>query len=211
MIIERLYTLLTRIYDVRETCDILAYLIDRPPCPVPPNTKRLANRTSRREAVYIHEASGVVELGLYIDPAILDKLGSENPSRHVDELACAAEGVSHFLYLVDRATNGRNVTRLELELQGEVDKFLALNLISLETDGTTSPELFTIQFEAASYDRRLTAEEIERYRTASHFAAKFCRHLCDACFFPFRPHELISKVRPFFHKDLKGKLAQLIP
>ena len=41
----------------------------------------------------------------------------------------AAEGVSHFLYLAHRAGQGGQVSQLELEAQGELDKYLSVVLL----------------------------------------------------------------------------------
>ena len=44
----------------------------------------------------------------------------------LDPLCQIIEGVSHFVYLADRASLGREATQLELELQAEVDKYVIL-------------------------------------------------------------------------------------
>src|SRR5690606_22268107 len=45
--------------------------------------------------------------------------------RHFEAACLATEGVSHFLYVIFRARSAGQVSQLELELQGEVDKYAA--------------------------------------------------------------------------------------
>lgn len=209
MIIERLQHLFTRLYDLPTVPDIAAYLITTGPAP---RYERIAgNRFPKREAVFVKECDDALELGLYLHPQILKRLEASGQQWPIDDLSCAAEGVSHFLYLSDRYQHGRSCSLLELELQAEVDKFLALHLLTLESTGTIPPDLFARQFNSPDYDAELSADEIERYQTASHFAAKFCRALRDRSFFPYRPHTLVAAAKPFFHRDLQGKLERLLP
>jgi len=56
--------------------------------------------------------------------------------------ATLTEEVSHFVYLMFCAGAERRITELELELQGEVDKYLtALAFLSLQSEGAASPML----------------------------------------------------------------------
>ena len=70
-----------------------------------------------------------MELALFIEPEIIAGLEVDpRRSLHVGNLEnfwIAAEGVSHFIFLVWRAQLGRPVTHLELELQAEVDNLFA--------------------------------------------------------------------------------------
>ena len=51
---------------------------------------------------------------------------ASRPSAELDALCQIIEGVSHFVYVVERARVGREATQLELELQAEVDKWVVL-------------------------------------------------------------------------------------
>ena len=59
---------------------------------------------------------------------------------NLDPFCVAAEEVSHFVYLFFCARAARQVTQLELELQGEVDKYLSsVFLLCLQNEGAVSP------------------------------------------------------------------------
>jgi len=85
----------------------------------------------------------------------------------------AAEEVSHFLYLIHHLNNGRAVTQLELETQGEIDKFLliffAKRTRSKDHFFTTLEHIF-FQFKLSE---NLSQEEKERYLQANIDAKRF--------------------------------------
>ena len=209
MIIERLCQLLTTLYNLHNVPDIRSYLLSQPPH-AQAATVVLGNRRAWREALFVRKAGDTLELGLYIDPTMVTHLEESSPCDLADDLGCVAEGVSHFLYIIDRYQQERSLSVLELELQGEVDKFLVRGLLSLETEGRIPIDLFERQFLSTHYDPHLSETERECYETASHFAAKHCHRLRE-CFFPYRPGRLVEEARTFFAKNLQEKLGRLIP
>ena len=88
----------------------------------------------------------------------------------------AAEGVSHFLYVAHRARQGGQVSQLELEAQGEIDKYLAV-ILQLWATGrrTASKELRRRLFQGSVLRPGLSAPERDRYRLASALAAACAR------------------------------------
>src|SRR5580658_11271177 len=79
-----------------------------------------------REALLVREGDdGSIEMALRL-PLLgrreLDIVGDPD----LDPLCQIIEGVSHFVYLTDRAEGGRVATQLEMELQAEVDKYVIL-------------------------------------------------------------------------------------
>src|SRR6266849_5239238 len=115
-------------------------------------------------------------------PAVLKQLarGAEAPWSHerLRGFCAAAEGVSHFLYLLHRARARRPVSQLELEAQGELDKYLCV-LLQLWAVGRrrASPELRHRLFDRAALRSGLPAGEKERYRVAGALAAACARAL----------------------------------
>lgn len=208
MIVERVQRLLTQLYGLHHIPNIRQHIIAAIPKEA---TTVVGHRDLQREAVFVCESGEGLEIGVYLDPAILKRLSRGQANRHVDDLSCVAEGVSHFIYLIDRYLAGRSCTPLELELQAEVDKFLTRALMTLETEGHPPRDLFHRQFEAVAYDATLNTDERDRYETANHFAAKFCHDLADHYLYPFRRSDLIEHVRPFFHEGLQEKIARVIP
>ena len=85
------------------------------------------------------------------------------------------EEVSHFVYLLFCARSERSVTQLELELQGEVDKYLtAVFLLSQQNEGAVSARLRELLFRHYRLEPRVSAEQAERYRAASDLAYRYC-------------------------------------
>jgi hypothetical protein len=126
------------------------------------------------ELLLVREDPGEVLLGLYVEE---DVLGAATRGR-LSSLACAAEGVSHFVYLATRAAAGRPVSLLELEAQAEVDKFVLL-LLRLWRRGhrRSSPALRTRLFERVAYRDGTDGEQLDRYRTANSLGSGYARWL----------------------------------
>ncbi len=173
--------------------------------------ERVGNREFSRESLIVRSVGDEVELGLFIAPEIIYAVRNLDPLDAPDAFSCAVEGVSHFVYVCDRIDRGLTTTKLELEIQGEVDKFLILQLISAAEGGGDGLRLFNMQFESHSYDSNLSPEDRQTYETASRLAAKFCHTILGRCFNPVRIAELIPLAREFFLKDLQGKIRQLTP
>ena len=123
-----------------------------------------------REALRIREAcDGAVEIEVRTPPL--------SSPRGLDGLCQIIEGVSHFVYVADRARRGLPATQLELELQAEIDKYMLLVLRKASFD----PELARV-FHARLYERVRFAhaegtELGDRYRLANDLAARFVRRL----------------------------------
>jgi hypothetical protein len=120
-----------------------------------------------REALLIrHADDGVVDLGLHLSPEVRASAEAALESPHVDlDGVCAAiEGVSHFVYFT-RWAEHRPMSRLELELQAEIDKFLVL------WSNLEGRSLFLRLFE----DVRLVDED--RYRVAHREGRRYAAWL----------------------------------
>ncbi|HET7824862.1 MAG TPA: hypothetical protein VFK90_05995 [Anaeromyxobacter sp.] len=149
---------------------------------------RAAGRAPRapEELLVLEEEDGV-SVGLYLDEAVLRAAAETDPHDPRPRLtargalapvACAAEGISHFLYVATRATEGRPVSLLELEVQAEVDKF-ALLLLHLWRRGLRrmSRALRRRLFERVRYHAHLDAEALDRYREANRLGGGYARWL----------------------------------
>src|SRR5439155_9237626 len=113
-----------------------------------------------------------VSLGLVLDESVCAGIAAANPRVHLDRgnlhpFCLVTEKVSHFVYLFFCARAARQVTQLELELQGELDKYLsAVFLLSLQNEGAVAPGLRELLFRRYRLAGHLTEEGRERYRTA---------------------------------------------
>ncbi|HVU04467.1 MAG TPA: hypothetical protein VHE30_22070 [Polyangiaceae bacterium] len=122
-----------------------------------------------RETLFVRENEGALELALL--------LPVNDASARLDHHAQLVEGVSHFVYVAERARVELPATELELELQAEVDKFVVLAF-----EGTRLDAARARQASRALYGnvRHLHAEETERghrYRLAATLAARVAGRL----------------------------------
>ncbi len=149
---------------------------------------RAVGRSPRapEELLVLEEEDGV-SVGLFLDEGVIAAAAGTDPHDRRPRLtaraalapvACAAEGVSHFVYLATRAAAGRPVSLLELEVQAEVDKFAVL-LLHLWRRGLRrmSPALRRRLFERVRYHAHLGAEELARYRAANRLGGGYARWL----------------------------------
>jgi hypothetical protein len=155
---------------------------------VGPDAARAAGHAPRapEELLVLEEEDGVA-LGLYLSPAVVAGAADADPHDHRPRLTargalrsvtCAAEGVSHFVYLATRAAAGGKVSLLELEVQAEVDKF-ALLLLHLWRRGLRrmSASLRRRLFERVRYHAFLGTEERARYVEANRLGGGYARWL----------------------------------
>jgi len=119
-----------------------------------------------REVVLLRESAGELEIALVLPPE-----SKRIPAGGAleDVWLQVAEGVSHFLYLVERARVSLPVTKLELELQAEVDKFV----LSLGFSADNQRELLDRLFDSPRFLDPEESEAGARYRLAHHLAARF--------------------------------------
>jgi hypothetical protein len=152
------------------------------------DTARAAGCAPRApEELLVMEEEDGVSLGLFLDDAVMAAAAGADPHDPrprltargaLGGLACAAEGVSHFVYLATRAAEGRPVSLLELEVQAEVDKF-ALLVLHLWRRGLRrmSPALRRRLFERVRYHAFLEAPERRRYEEANRLGGGYARWL----------------------------------
>ena len=180
MLLSRLQELIGGIYDVRVAYDVYDFLVtDRGRLPHAPHSG-----VADEELIVAESADGTeVSLSLYIDPALLERLASADPlvelhGGNVADWWTALEGVSHFLYLAWNAGHDKPVSLLELEMQAEVDKYVASYwLMRRQYPGHFPAELRRVLFERTRIDPRLTRERRQLYGEANRYAARFCRRL----------------------------------
>src|SRR6266436_896315 len=129
------------------------------------------------------EGSDELVMSLYLDPALLERLAREDPltrlhAGNVADYRTALEGVSHFLYVAWNAGHDRPVSLLELEMQAEIDKYVASYwLLRRQFPDRFPGELLRLLFEKTRIDPRLARGREAMYREASRYAEKFCRRL----------------------------------
>jgi hypothetical protein len=176
--------------------------------------QRLAPGSSPDEALLVSENGEELRVGLFLDEAALAQLSrafSEPWTQpRLSGFCAAAEGVSHFLYLAHRAQRGGQVSQLELEAQGELDKYLAV-LLQLWATGrrSASPALRNQLFERSVLRPGLTAPERDRYKLASALAAACARALEARYVIAGRLEALLRDVRRLYRLSGGEKFSAL--
>jgi hypothetical protein len=220
MLLSRLQELIGGIYDVSVAHDVYDFLVtDRRRLP-----QAARQGTVEEELIVAQPVDGGDELvmSLYLDPELLERLARADPLRclHAGNVAdcwTALEGVSHFLYLAWNANHDKPVSLLELEMQAEVDKYVASYwLLRQQWPGRFPAELRRVLFERTRVDPRLGAARAQLYREASRYAEKFCRRLeRTLAHAQGRPahgggeHEVLAELRRFYRLTHARKRAHI--
>ncbi|HUG97643.1 MAG TPA: hypothetical protein VMQ83_00525 [Gammaproteobacteria bacterium] len=155
-----------------------------------------------------------VDLAVYIAPEVLERLGESDPleALHDSNLAdflMALEGVSHFVYLAWNAGLDKPVTRLELELQGEVDKFVLTALVLATRQGRAPDALHHGLFRRCRLEPSLDDESRARYQAASRYAETYCRGLLERFRRKRDMSTLWPELRRFYRLTQRGKMARI--
>lgn len=214
MILRKMHSLLTRLYDTAVEHDVEDFLV----------TDRDALRAllgeepgDADEQVFVVEESEGVRLGVFIDRDVLARLQRRDPWERLDEAnlsdyCTALEGVSHFHYLLWCLGAARSVSLLELELQAEVDKYVsAVSLMTHQGNGRFPVALHARMFDAIDFLPSLDAASRRRYEEASRHAARYCRVLDERYLRArrLRPERWVAELRRFFRSGHPEKLRQL--
>ena len=181
MIVQRLQVLLGQLYDLDIGYDVADFLVsDRDRLHGVHASNDL--RCNEEELLMTQTEEGA-HLCLFIDDPVLRRLEAHDPLGNLSEknlcdYCTALEGVSHFQYASWRLHNDSPGSLLELETQAEVDKYAAtIFLLSNQAGGRHPGYAFARLFDHSAFDRRLTAEQLDRYAAAHHGAARYCRFL----------------------------------
>jgi len=165
------------------------------------------------EKLLIAEADGEAEVSLYLAQELLERLERNDPFNRLDggnlgDFWTAFEGVSHFIYYAWNAQREQAVTLLEMELQAEVDKFVATALLMLRQGQRGDARgLHRWLFELPKLDARLDGDELDRYRRANRYAAKYCQRFMAARG-PFdEPQQ--SELRRFYRLSHASKIEHI--
>jgi hypothetical protein len=157
-----------------------------------------------REALFVRQTDDGLELRLRF-PQLRGREG-EGEGDALDPICQIIEGVSHFVYLADRASRERETTQLELELQAEVDKYVVLAASLDGFDAASSRRLRGRLYEDVAFTHAPDTVEGERYRIANDRARRFTGRLEREYVALGRYGELRAELRRFFHMSQSDKL-----
>ena len=216
MVLRGLQALLARLYDVDIGYDVYDFLVtDRGALG---DVLPADDRRAPEEELLLAETADGAGVSLYIDPAVLARLESQDPlgaltEGNLADYCTALEGVSHFVYSAWRLHGDAPVSLLELETQAEVDKYaVTVFLIGDQRGGRYPVEVHARLFDRVNFDARLAPEQYDRYRTAHRCAANFCRRLERRFVSRGRAQveALVRELRKFYRLGSTAKLRYAI-
>lgn len=205
--------LLETIYDASSGHDVRDFLVTER-ARLPPERQ---GGGPDEELVLIERRRRASYLALYIDAALLARLDRHDPLHTLDaanlgDFWTALEGVSHFSYLMWNAGHARGVSQLELELQAEVDKYVATFwLLRAQNPGHVPREVHHLLFQRTRVNPALPAAHQQLYAAASRHAARFCAGLQSALLSnrPVQRSRAIAALRRFYRMGSARKLRHI--
>ena len=215
MDLRKLQRQLEKIYEVDTPYDVEEFLITDPAL-----ARVLGNHQGGLEHVpeklLIRQSGDSLDISLFIDQELMEFLRQHDPTKHLHNhnlpaFCTAVEGVSHFLYLIYNAHYGRSITLFELELQAEVDKFIAaLCYFSAQRNRRIPHDLHQRLFENVSYYKQLDAQLRDRYEQANDYARRYCERLLSHYLRPpTRNSGLVNDLRRFYRLTRQHKLDHI--
>lgn len=182
---------LERLYQIEDAPDVHEFV--QPAC------------EGERESLLLRQGEdGVLEMALHLPSLSGTNTHARPGESSLDVLCQLIEGVSHFVYVAERARVNREATQLELELQAEVDKYVVL-LASMPSVAR-SESLRARLFEHVRFQHAPGSEPGDRYRVANATAAKFARRLEREFIAPRRLLPMRDELRRFFRMGQEDKL-----
>jgi hypothetical protein len=167
------------------------------------------------EALYVLDEDDGAAMALFIDGAVLRRLGEDDPREtlhegNLSDFCTALEGVSHFTYVAWRASHDRAVTQLELEMQAEVDKFAtSAMLLGRQSAGRVPDNLSRRLFEQVGFLPGLESTQRERYERANDYAGRFCQGLERRYIRAREGAALTRELRRFYRYDQRQKIRHI--
>ena len=162
-----------------------------------------------REALSVCELPDGIELSLHLPRKAIE----QEEGGSLDGLCQVVEGVSHFLFLAERARRELRTTQLELELQAEVDKYVMLAIHGSQGEPGLHPswasraaELRERLFGRIHYLHPKGTERGDRYRMANDLAARFVQRLEVTLAYRGRFDQLRQALRQFYVAGQREKI-----
>lgn len=213
MPVKRLQRHLEGIYGVPVSHDVEDFLITDAALARQLDTSENAREV--KEKLLVRQTDEDLELTLYLDSEVVENLKKIDPERCLDDsnledFLIALEGVSHFLYVIWNANFCKPVTLFELEMQAEVDKYVTSKLFSLQQPHGINPAaLRTRLFGEPSFDQALSDDELERYRSANHYAGRYCDQLENRYEVNFGGAAMLEELRRFYRLSQGDKVSRI--
>lgn len=154
-----------------------------------------------------------LEVGIYLSPAVQKTLKTyaawkkqQWKAKQFSAFCVASEEVSHFNYFLHHETQGKKVRVLDLEIQGDIDRFLVVFFANCEPQKNNS-ELFGSLYKKLFVDfelsKDLSSEEKELYLKANHDAKAFISRL--------KEHLIFGNLNELSKKLIRAKFKKMHP
>lgn len=208
--LESILHQIDRVYGLDLQVDVRDFLVSRATC------ESLGADPGKGSVLVKQDREEEIELGLYLGEETLERLAGLELSPSMSPagfelLLLAIEEVSHLAYLLYSAARDKSVTRLELELQGEVDKFVTFALLhASRNDGRVPANLLDRLFGDFELRPGLDAEKRERYSAASSLASRYCSYVVQAGLVNDQgPFRILPELRSFYRMGQPGKIGRI--
>ena len=158
---------------------------------------------NRPEQVLVKQTDDGLELALVLDDALLDGMSD---GLSLDGFCALAEGVSHLMYLCLAYQRQAQITRLELELQAEIDKFALLLFMGMKAKDALRRLFshFELRPDVSCPDERA------RYSRANQLAWQYCRRLSVSYLESGRKTPLLRELRHLYRMGGARKLDYVV-
>ena len=202
---------LTNIYRVDPGYDVNDFLITDPVIAQILAKGSMIQETE--ESVLLQQDEDGLALSVFLDKTMLSRLKDANPLQELQvnqlkDLWTVLEGISHFNYIAWRARKNRCVSLLELEMQGEVDKFVSTFFLALDQeDSELAVNLHGWLFDDVRFNPRLSEDQRQRYTMANNYAARFCHGLSERLARDSR--EGLHELRHFYRLSQREKISHI--
>ena len=167
------------------------------------------------EKLLINERDDELRVTLYLEAELLERLADRDPRDYLghanlSDFCKVLEGISHFIYLAWNAGHDKSVTLMEMEMQAEVDKYVAARaLLQNQSTGSLGRTLYDRLFAAPRFEPDLDDDEYVRYRDASTFAGQYCRTLERRFPSESLAYEMMQDLRTFYRLPQPDKLSHI--
>jgi len=213
MLLRSLQNLLADFYGLELAADVSDYLVTDP---LALKCLQADSQPSPDETLLIGIGEDQLEVALYLNQALLVRLSAADPigdlgRSNLDDFCKVLEGVSHFVYLAWNAAKDKCVTRLELELQSEVDKYVSTRLLleSQISPGVGRSRLCDVLFGAVRYRDGLSADEVARYRHANSMVGRYCSTLEQRFPASLSTSAMMEELRVFYRMSQPDKFSHM--
>ena len=115
------------------------------------------------------------------------------------------------MYVAWNALNNKSVTRLELEMQAEVDKYVSSRILleSQPQPGIKVERLLSHLFSDVSFREGLSNAEQSRYREANNTIGRYCHNLEQRFSAAQMTMEMLQELRAFYRMPQPDKFSHI--